>query len=209
MKKRFTYKILLQYFLQGLLILAPISITIWAIQAAFNFIDGILPNMLHSLLPGIMEDKEGNIRRVPGIGFLVLISIVLLVGYISSSFVVNKLVSVFDKVLEKTPGIKFIYSTLKDFFEAFAGEKKKFTKSVLANIDDNDVWRVGFVTQEDMSDFEFKDYVAAYVPMAYSVAGNVYIISKDRIKPITNISSAQAMKFAVSGGVTAVVEETH
>lgn len=209
MKKRFTYKILLQYFLQGLLILAPISITIWAIQAAFNFIDGILPNMLHSLLPGIMEDKEGNIRRVPGIGFLVLISIVLLVGYISSSFVVNKLVSVFDKVLEKTPGIKFIYSTLKDFFEAFAGEKKKFTKSVLANIDDNDVWRVGFVTQEDMSDFEFKDYVAVYVPMAYSVAGNVYIISKDRIKPITNISSAQAMKFAVSGGVTAVVEETH
>lgn len=209
MKKRFSYKILLQYFLQGLLILAPISITIWAIQAAFNFIDGILPNMLHSLLPGIMEDKDGNIRRVPGIGFLVLISIVLLVGYVSSSFVVNKLVSVFDKVLEKTPGIKFIYSTLKDFFEAFAGEKKKFTKSVLANIDDNDVWRVGFVTQEDMSDFEFKDYVAVYVPMAYSVAGNVYIISKDRIKPITNISSAQAMKFAVSGGVTAVVEETH
>lgn len=208
MKKRFSYKMLFQYFLQGLLILAPISITIWAIQAAFNFIDGILPNLVHSIFPSIMKDSEGNIRQIPGIGFLVLISIVLIVGYISSSFVVNKLVGIFDKVLERTPGIKFIYSTLKDFFEAFAGEKKKFTKSVLANIDDNDVWRVGFITQDDMSDFGFKDYVAVYVPMAYSVAGNVYIITKNRVKPITNISSAQSMKFAVSGGVTAVVDES-
>jgi uncharacterized membrane protein len=54
------------------------------------------------------------------------------------------MVHAFDTVLEKTPGIKFIYSTLKDFFEAFAGEKKKFTHNVLANVDDNDVWRVGF-----------------------------------------------------------------
>jgi hypothetical protein len=95
---------------------------------------------------------------------------------------------------------------LKDFFEAFAGDKKKFTKNVLANIDDNDVWRVGFITQEDMSEFDFKDYVAVYIPMAYSVAGNVYIIPKHRVKPITNISASESMKFAVSGGVTSIEE---
>ena len=207
MKKLFNFKTLLHYLLQGLLVLAPISITIWAIQAAFSFIDGILPNLIHSIVPSLMEDAQGNIRRIPGLGFLVLISILIGVGSVSSSFVFNKLVTVFDKLLEKTPGIKFIYSTLKDFFEAFAGEKKKFTKSVLANIDDNDVWRVGFITQEDMSDFGFKNYVAVYVPMAYSVAGNVYIVARERVKPITNISAAQSMKFAVSGGVTSVVEE--
>ncbi len=206
MKKPFTLKMLFQYFLQGLLVLAPISITIWAITAAFNFIDGILPNLIHSMVPSLMEDTQGNIKRVPGLGFLVIIAFILIVGYISSNFVFNKLVSVFDKLLEKTPGIKFIYSTLKDFFEAFAGEKKKFTKNVLANVDDNDVWRVGFITQEDMEDFGFKDYIAVYVPMAYSVAGNVYIIPKSRVRPITNISAAQTMKFAVSGGVTDVVD---
>jgi uncharacterized membrane protein len=42
--------------------------------------------------------------------------------------------------------------------------------------------------------------------MAYSVAGNVYIIPRERVRPITHISSAQTMKFAVSGGVTAVDE---
>ena len=58
-----------------------------------------------------------------------------------------------------------------------------------------------------MTEFGFHDYVAVYVPMAYSVAGNVYIIPKSRVKPITNISSAQTMKFAVSGGVTHVEED--
>ena len=102
---------------------------------------------------------------------------------------------------------KHIYGTTRDFVEAFAGDKKKFTYNVLANVDDNNVWRLGFVTREDMEDFGLKDYVAVYIPMAYSVAGNVYIIPKDRIKPITHISSTQTMKFAVSGGVTDVSED--
>ena len=112
-----------------------------------------------------------------------------------------------DKVLEKTPGIKYIYSTTRDFFEAFAGDKKKFTKNVLANVDDNDVWRVGFITQDDMEEFGLKEYVAVYIPMAYSVAGNVYIIPRERVRTIENISASQTMKFAVSGGVTSIEEE--
>ncbi|MEO6723497.1 MAG: DUF502 domain-containing protein [Ferruginibacter sp.] len=209
MKKSLTYKRLFQYFLQGLLILAPIAITLWAIASVFSFIDGILPNLIHNIVPSMMEDKEGNIKRIPGLGFVLVIALVLLVGYVSSSFIISKMVEAFDKVLEKTPGIKFIYSTIKDFFEAFAGEKKKFTHNVLANVDDNDVWRVGFVTQENMEEFGFADYVAVYIPMAYSVAGNVYIIPKSRIKLITNISATQTMKFAVSGGVTDVVDNPH
>ncbi len=206
MKKTLDYRKLFKYFLQGILVLAPITITIWAIAAAFNFIDGILPNIVHSIFPSIMEDAQGNIKRIPGLGFLVLIAFVLFIGYISSSFIFSKIVEAFDHLLEKTPGIKFIYSTLKDFFEAFAGEKKKFTHNVLANVDDNDVWRVGFITKEDMHEFGFMDYVAVYVPMSYSVAGNVYIIPRDRVRAITNISAGQTMKFAVSGGVTDVEE---
>ncbi len=206
MKTTFNYRKLFQYFLQGILVLAPITITIWAITAVFNFIDGILPNAVHSIVPSLMEDAEGHIRRIPGVGFIIVIAFVLLIGYISSSYIFSKVVDVFEQLLEKTPGIKFIYSTLKDFFEAFAGEKKKFTQNVLANVDDNDVWRVGFITQENMEEFGLKEYIAVYVPMAYSVAGNVYIIPKSRVRPITNISATQTMKFAVSGGVTNVDE---
>lgn len=209
MKKTSVYKNLFQFFLQGLLILAPIAITFWAITSLFNFVDGILPNLIHGIMPKLMTDAQGNVKRITGLGFVVVISLVVLVGYVSSNYIFSKAVDAFDKLLEKTPGIKFIYSTLKDFFEAFAGEKKKFTHNVLANVDDNDVWRVGFITQENMEEFGFTDYVAVYVPMAYSVAGNVYIIPKERVKPITNISAAQTMKFAVSGGVTDVVDSSN
>jgi uncharacterized membrane protein len=207
MKKAATYKRLFQYFLQGLLVLAPISITIWTIAAAFNFIDSILPNIVHSMVPSLMEDAHGDIRRIPGLGFLVVMALVLIVGYISSSFIFGKLEDALDKLLQKTPVINFIYTTLKDFFEAFAGNKRKFTNNVLANIDDNDVWRIGFITRDDMEEFGLKDFVAVYIPMAYSVAGNVYVIPRNRVKQIENISATQSMKFAVSGGVTHIVEE--
>jgi len=187
------YQRLIQYFLQGLLILAPVSITVYAIYIVFDKIDNILRPVIN----------------IPGIGFIIIIAFILLVGYFSSFFVMSRLVSVIDHLMERTPGIKLIYSFIKEFMEAFTGNKKKFTKGVLANIDYPDVWRVGFITQEDMSKFSLVDYVAVYVPLAYSVAGNVYIIPKERIKPITNISSAQTMKFAVSGGVTDVVEGYH
>jgi uncharacterized membrane protein len=201
MRSPFHYKKLLQYFLQGLLILAPIAITAYAIFRVVTSIDSLLPIFTY-------QDLQGNVRvQNYGIGFVIIIAALVVIGYFSSFFITGRVVSFVDKILEKTPGIKHIYSTTRDFFEAFAGDKKKFTKNVLANVDDNDVWRFGFITRDDMEDFGLKDYVAVYIPMAYSVAGNVYVIPKNRIRPITNISAAQTMKFAVSGGITDVDEE--
>jgi uncharacterized membrane protein len=200
MKKQFSYRKLLQYFLQGLLILAPLAITAYAIFWVVTSIDNLLPIFTYT-------DAQGNVKvQNYGIGFLIIIAMLVIIGYFSSFFITGRVVSFVDKILEKTPGIKYIYSTTRDFFEAFAGDKKKFTKNVLANVDDNDVWRFGFITRDDMEDFGLKDYVTVYIPMAYSVAGNVYVIPKERVKPITNISAAQTMKFAVSGGITDVDE---
>ena len=82
----------LQYFLQGLVVLAPIGITIWVVLALFNFVDDILPNILHVFLPDLMQkDAAGNLKKIPGLGFAVVIVIVLLVGRISSSFIFSKL----------------------------------------------------------------------------------------------------------------------
>ena len=191
MRKSLGYQRIIQYFLQGLLILGPVSITIYFIYEIFDKIDNILRPVIN----------------IPGIGFIIIIAFIILTGYLSSFFVMGRILSIMDKYLERTPGVKLFYSFVRDFFEAFAGNKKKFTKSVLANIDDTDIWRVGFITQEDMSIFGMESYVAVYLPMAYSVAGNVYIVPKERVKPIPNISATQSMKFAVSGGVTEMINE--
>jgi uncharacterized membrane protein len=201
---------LFQYFLQGLIILAPIAITVFAVTSLFIWVDGILPNLIHKFFPALLGiDDNGNPKHIPGLGFIVVIILVLLVGYISSSFIVAKLVDLFDSVLEKTPGIKFIYSTLKDFFEAFAGNKRKFDKSVLVSIDATDIWRIGFITQEELTQFDLQEYVAVYVPQSYGFAGNLFFVKKERVKILTDISSSEAMKFAISGGVTEIEEETN
>ena len=207
MKFRQFLRKLFQYFLQGLIILAPIAITIFAVTSLFNWIDGILPNLIHSLFPNWLGvDESGSPKRIPGLGFIVVIVIVLLVGYISSSFIVSRLVELFDKILEKTPGIKIIYTTVKDFFEAFAGNKRKFDKAVLVSIEAPDVWKVGFITQEELNEFGLQDYVAVYVPQSYAFAGNLYFVKKERVRVLSDISSSDAMKFAISGGVTEIDE---
>jgi uncharacterized membrane protein len=197
----FKFSRLLQYFLQGLLVIAPLAITIYAVYWVVSSIDSQIPIFT-------ARNAEGKIYvQNYGLGFLIVIVAICLIGYLSSFFIRNKLFHLFDSLMVRTPGIRFIYSTVKDFFEAFAGEKKKFNKPVLANIDDNDVWRVGFITQEDAVDFGFSEYVAVYIPMAYSIAGNVYLLPGNRVRPITDVNATEAMKFAISGGVTGVGED--
>jgi uncharacterized membrane protein len=206
MKKRQTLKRLFQYFLQGLIILAPIIITIYAVTALFNFIDNILPETFGKIFPHWGVDEQGNPLKIPGIGFVILILTVVFIGYISSSFVVGRLVDLFDTILERTPGVKIIYSTVKDFFEAFAGNKRKFDKAVLVSVQDKEVWQIGFITQEELVQFGLQEYVAVYVPKSYAFTGELFFLKKERVKVLTDISSAEAMKFAISGGVTQIEE---
>jgi uncharacterized membrane protein len=201
MEKQFFFRKFLQYFLQGLLIIAPVAFTIYSLFYIITKIDSWIPIFSFT-------DKVGNTHvQNYGLGFVIIIAVIVIVGYFSSFFITGRIISFFDKILEKTPGLKHIYGTTKDFFEAFAGDKKKFTQNVLANVDDNDVWRIGFITKEDMADFGMEGYIAVYIPTSYSVAGTVYIIPRSRIKTIPNLSSTQTMKFAVSGGVTDITEE--
>src|SRR6185436_7002443 len=116
MKAKFTFRKLFQYFLQGLIILAPITITIWAVTSLFDAVDSILPSLIEKVAPNLLpNDSAGNPIKLPGAGFILVLLIVILVGYISSSFVVGRMVELFDNILERTPGIKIIYSTVKDF----------------------------------------------------------------------------------------------
>src|SRR5215212_7247268 len=197
----FRFSKLFQYFLQGLLVIAPLVITVYAVYWVVSSIDSLIPIFT-------AKDESGRIYiRNYGLGFLIVIVAICLIGYLSSFFIKNRIFHLFDSVLMKTPGIRFIYSSVKEFFEAFAGEKKKFNKPVLANIDDSDVWRVGFITQEDAVEFGFSQYVAVYIPMSYSIAGNVYLLPRDRVRPITDVNATAAMKFTISGDKTNVEED--
>lgn len=179
-------KTLFRYFMQGILIIAPIAITGYVLFWVFDWID--------SFLRPYVEYR--------GMGFLIVIAFVIFVGWISSYFIMESVINFFDHWLERTPGIKILYKSIKDFFQAFAGEKRKFTKAVLANVFNNDVWIVGFLTDEEMEKFNMgADMVGVYVPQAYNFAGQLYILPKERVKTIEGITAGDAMKYTVTGGV--------
>jgi uncharacterized membrane protein len=194
LQKRVTFKKLFRYFVQGVIILAPIGITAYVLYWLFDKIDGILNPYI----------------RIPGVGFVIIIVFVVLVGWLSSQFFMGSFIHFFDQWMERTPGVKFIYSSTKDFFEAFAGEKRKFNKAVLANVFSEDVWIVGFLTDEEMHKFELgAESVAVYVPQAYNFAGQLYILPRDKVRKIDKISAGEAMKYAVTGGVVDLDAERH
>jgi uncharacterized membrane protein len=196
---------LAQRFFQGVIVLAPIGVTIWVVVSLFNWVDNFLPNLLNFIFPQQFAEVNGQIPKVTGLGFLVAIGLVLVVGWLSSLFFVERLMSIFDKILERTPGIKIIYSSVKDFLEAFAGNKKKFDEPVLVNVDSTDVWRIGFITQKNSVHFGMDQFVTVYVPHSYAISGITFIVPATRIKKLPKgVSAAEAMKYVVSGGVTTV-----
>lgn len=176
-------------FFQGLLILGPFAVTIWIIWYIVSSIDNIIPTLSE--------------KTYPGITFIIVIATTTLIGYLGNKFILGKvIVDSFDYLLEHTPGIKFIYTSLKDVMTSFVGDKKKFNQPVLIKTSENpEVWRIGFLTQSDLSSVGFPEYVSVYLPHSYAVSGWVVFVLAENIVVLENIGAAQAMKFAVSGGV--------
>jgi uncharacterized membrane protein len=196
-----SWKRILQYLLQGILVAAPVAITAYLIYWFVSGVDSWLPIFTE-------KDETGRIiNRNYGLGFIVIITALIVIGYLSSNFLASKVFGLFDDFLERTPGIKFIYSSVKDFFEAFAGNKRKFNKAVLVSIFQPDVFQIGFITDEDASELGLKDYVSVYVPQSYAFAGHLFVVPKTKVQKLETINAAEALKYAISGGVVEVDEE--
>jgi uncharacterized membrane protein len=187
------FAILLRSFLQGLVIVGPIGVTAYAIFFVITGLDSLLP----------FAAQMG-----PGLGFVSVIVLITVVGYLGTKFLLGRwLVETFDNLLDNTPGIKYIYTSVKDVMGSFVGDKKKFNHPVWVKTNNNpELWRIGFLTQKDMSQWGEQDKVAVYLPHSYAISGWVIIVNKDMVKDVKGMNAAEAMKFAVSGGVTGTVE---
>ena len=181
-------RLFLRSFIQGLIIIGPFAITVWIIWSIVFSIDNIIPSIS---------------EKFPGLIFFTVIFGTTFIGYFGNKFIIGRLiVDGIDYVLEHIPGIKFIYTSLKDVLGSFVGDKKKFNVPVWVKTNETpEIWRIGFLTQSDMSVVNLDQMVAVYLPHSYAVSGWVIITKYNNIKEVTGMSAAEAMKFAVSGGV--------
>ena len=178
-------KKIINYFLQGLLYIVPIYVTLYVVYWAFNKIDGILP------------------FQFPGLGLIVIITLITLIGLAGSFIIASPINSFFQKVLKKAPLLQTIYSSMKDLMRTFVGKKKGFEKAVLIKLYENStIQRIGFITNEDLSSLGIKDdKILVYLPHSYAFSGQLFVIDRSYITPIDK-ASAEITKLIVSGGVT-------
>lgn len=186
-------KTFVRYSLQGLLTLVPLAITLLVI---FKIISAV----------GSLFSEIGLIVNPILDPFIVLAAVVLLifiVGLLSSSIVFRTLSNLFHMAMERAPLVKTIYSSVKDLISAFVGSKKRFNKPVIVTTNiPSGIQQVGFITQTDLTELGIKGgKVAVYFPHSYAISGVLLIVPSENITPI-NASSAEIMKFIVSGGVT-------
>ncbi|MEK7718332.1 MAG: DUF502 domain-containing protein [Bacteroidota bacterium] len=180
------------YFLQGLLLISPLAATVYIVFFLFRFTDGLLSTYLEKYFQ----------LKVPGLGILIIVFLLIFLGIIGETIFARPIKLLINRILNRAPILRLIYTSFNDLFSAFVGKEKKFHRPVVVLVDEkNDIWRMGFLTNDKMGEMGLEGKVAVYFPLSYNISGILYIVPANRIKPL-NISPAEAMKFILSGGVS-------
>ncbi|HEY4650703.1 MAG TPA: DUF502 domain-containing protein [Pontibacter sp.] len=177
-------KRLLNYFLNGLLIIAPFTITVWIVVAIIDWLNDMFD------------------LGIPGLGILLMVVLLTLVGFIGSSFLVKPFIILSERIFHKVPLVGIVYSSIRDLFDAFVGDNQKFNKPVMVKMsEDSDNHKLGFVTQDVLETIEVDDKVAVYFPHSYNFSGELFLVPRRNVVYL-NVPSSDVMKFIVSGGVS-------
>jgi len=184
------------YMIKGLLIVLPIALSVLIVIWSVTTVDSWLNvNNILGIDPTTAES-----RNIPGLGLALVILIILTAGIFVTYFVTEPMYNWFQRILNRLPILKFIYSSIKDLTEAFVGDEKKFNTPVIVEVE-GDMKRIGFLTQSDLTSIGIPGESIVYFPFSYSFAGQVYVVKNEKIK-LLEMSAADAMKLVVSGGVT-------
>jgi len=176
-----------KYFLNGLLLISPVAITVYVIYLVLTTLDGLID------------------FGIPGLGLLVSVTSIALIGYLGANLLMGPFLSFIESLLTKAPFIKFIYTSIKDLMEAFVGDKRKFNQPVMVEMGEG-LLKPGFMTQEDMAFLGYPGFVAVYQPHSYNFSGNVYLADAKKVHKV-DTNATDFMKFIVSGGVTHLEEK--
>lgn len=196
-------KRLVNYILNGLVIMLPVFGTGYIIYHLLLWLDGIVPKIWYS--DAELARMDG---KFTGWGILVLVVVLFTLGWLGSLFINDRLKGLFEKLLDKIPGVNNLYKTISDILGAFVGNKKKFNQPVLVKLSDQmDIEVIGFITDTDLTELgSITGKVGVYLPMSYSFAGHLVFVPTRNIKRIEG-NPAEVMKYTVSGGIVEIEHE--
>lgn len=191
------FKILVNYFVKGILVVVPIGLAIYFVVWAVKALDATL-NLSNFFW---LNPQTGQPLYVPGLGIFTVLILIMLAGIFVTSFITQPIYNWLERWLKRFPVFNFIYGSIKDFTEAFVGDEKKFNEPVLVDMDEQGLKKIGFLTQKDLKKIGLPGEVAVYFPFSYSFAGQLVIVPASRVKSL-KMSASEAMKLVVSGGAS-------
>lgn len=186
-----------KYFFRGLFVLLPLFITIWLLWFLFSFMDGILGGII-SVLFG---------RPLPGVGFLVTVSLIFLTGYFANYILGEKILKLFEAAICKVPIVKSVYSSAKQINEALfqTKESKGFNKACLVEYPRKGIYSVGFITSPAPKEAAVKTggekMLCVFIPNTPTPATGFLVLVHEKEVIMLDMKTEDAFKLVVSAGV--------
>ena len=191
-----------RFFLTGLLVTAPIIITIYVTWLVITFIDV----KVASLLPEYLDFRKALPFQIPGLGLLIVIFVITLIGAITPGLIGRNLLKLGEMILFKTPVIRTVYSSIKQIMETvMSTNSKSFKEVVLVEYPRKDIWVIAFVTSSVKGEIDNKikksKLVSIFVPTTPNPTSGflLFVAQKDLI--YLDMPVEQAVKLVISGGI--------
>ncbi len=196
-------------FFAGILVLAPITLTIYIFYLLFRTIDGILSHVIAQFL--VEQLKLDNLQTpIPGLGFLTLMILIFLTGAIARNYMGRKFIAVGDYIVTHIPLINRIYIAIREISEAILSEKREiFKKTVLIEFPRKGLFSIAFLTQDTKGPVQealSKDMVSVFLPKTPNpTSGFLLFVPKADVIEL-DMSVEDALKLVISGGVVQLKE---
>lgn len=190
-------------FVRGAAIIMPLALTIWFFIALWRAIDGILSPVFEAWLG----------RAIPGLGFVSMIVLVLIVGLLTRNLLGRLFVGWFENLLRSIPFVRSVYGAIKDLANAFSlgGKGKTFREVVLLQYPRTGLYTVAFVTNELTyrgADGGAMELVNLYIPNPPNPTSGVLILAPKREVVHLDLSIEEGLKLVLSGGIVTPAQFT-
>jgi uncharacterized membrane protein len=182
-------------FTTGLLTILPLAVTIYVFYFIFNFLDNLVGGLIESVFN----------FRIPGIGFASGLALILLIGFIASNIIGNRLINFFDHIFQRVPITRGIYTSAKQIIDAFTLQgKNAFQKVVLLEYPRKGLYVIGFVTGQSQGEIQQKtaeETLNIFVPTTPNPTSGMLILAPRHEVTELKMTVEEGMKVIISGGL--------
>lgn len=182
-----------QLFLQGLLAIFPIAVTIAVLYWLGTTAEATLGRLLRYLLP--------DQWYLPGLGIVSGFLFVIIIGLLLNAYLFRQLGRFTEKLFSGIPLVRTIYGSVRDIakFASASQREEELQKAVLVTLD-QDIRVIGFITGRAVQFSGAEELYAVYLPMSYQIGGYTLLLPESRIQPL-DMNVQDAMRYVLTAAM--------